>query len=174
LPGGVDTLQTATTTCTGIPAAARAIVGNATTVSPQSGGFLTLFPADASRPLVASSNYEINQIVNGPFTVGLSPAGQVKVFTTGSYLDSVKWRADSFREEVAGTAIMGTFALAILDGEVETDERAAYVKSRPFTPGELVATIFHVLGIDPSLQFTHPSGRPKYMIDEGRVPDELV
>jgi len=56
----------------------------------------------------------------------------------------------------------------------ESDERAAYVKSRPFTPGELVATIFHVLGIDPNLQFTHPSGRPKYMIDEGRLPDELV
>ena len=84
LPGNVDTLQTATGACTGIPAAARAIAGNATTVSPQSGGYLTLFPADASRPLVASSNYEFNQIVNGPFTVGLSPAGQFKIFTTAT------------------------------------------------------------------------------------------
>ncbi|MDQ3013678.1 MAG: PQQ-dependent sugar dehydrogenase, partial [Acidobacteriota bacterium] len=81
LPGGADSLQTAATTCTGIPAAARAIVGNATTVSPQSGGYLTLFPADASRPLIASSNYATNQSVNGPFTTGLSPSGQFKVFT---------------------------------------------------------------------------------------------
>ncbi len=84
LAGGVDALQTATTACTGIPAAARALVGNATTVSPQSGGYLTLFPADAARPLIASSNYDTNQIVNGPFTTGLSALGQFKVFTVAT------------------------------------------------------------------------------------------
>jgi len=81
LAGGQDSLQTAVNACTGIPAAARAIVGNATTVSPQGGGYLTLFPADATRPLVASSNYNFNQVVNGPFTVGLSASGQFKIFT---------------------------------------------------------------------------------------------
>jgi len=81
LTGGQDSLQTATTACTGIPAAARAIVGNATTVGPQAGGYLTLFPADGVRPLVASSNYNLNQVVNGPFTVGLSASGQFKIFT---------------------------------------------------------------------------------------------
>ncbi|MEO6724977.1 MAG: hypothetical protein ABIP14_06715, partial [Blastocatellia bacterium] len=81
LAGNADSLQTATTACTGIPATARAIVGNATTVSPQGGGYLTLFPADAARPLIASSNYDTGQIVNGPFTTGLSVAGQFKVFT---------------------------------------------------------------------------------------------
>ena len=85
LPGGVDTTQQVTgVACVGIPAAARAIVGNATTVGPQSGGYLTLFPADAARPLVASSNYNAGQIVNGPFTVGLSVAGQFKLFTTAT------------------------------------------------------------------------------------------
>ncbi len=83
LVGGADSLQTATTACTGIPAAARSVVGNATTVSPAGIGYLTLYPADvATAPLVASSNYTTNQIVNGPFTVGLSPAGQFKIFTT--------------------------------------------------------------------------------------------
>ncbi|MDQ3009631.1 MAG: putative Ig domain-containing protein [Acidobacteriota bacterium] len=81
LAGNADSLQTATGACTGIPAAARAIVGNATTVSPQGGGYLTLFPADASRPLIGSSNYDTGQIVNGPFTTGLSASGQFKVFT---------------------------------------------------------------------------------------------
>jgi len=81
LTGGQDSLQTATTACMGIPATARAIVGNATTVSPQGGGFLTIFPADAIRPVVASSNYNFNQVVNGPFTVGLSATGQFKIFT---------------------------------------------------------------------------------------------
>ncbi len=83
LMGGTDSLQTATTPCTGIPAAARSVVGNATTVSPAGIGYLTLYPADvATAPLVASSNYTANQIVNGPFTVGLSPSRQFKIFTT--------------------------------------------------------------------------------------------
>jgi hypothetical protein len=82
LPGMADTTQQAISGCTGIPAAARAIVGNATTVEPQgNGGFLTLFPADAARPFVASSNYNFGQIVNGPFSVGLAPNGEFKIYT---------------------------------------------------------------------------------------------
>ena len=79
----MDTSQQARLTCDGvtIPAAALAIVGNATTVSPAGPGFLTLFPANANRPLVASSNYNTNQIVNGPFTVGLSAVGEFNIFT---------------------------------------------------------------------------------------------
>ena len=82
--GDAGTLtQQARLTCDGvtIPTGALAIVGNATTVGPQGGGFLTLFPADAAKPLVASSNYNAGQIVNGPFSVGLSPTGQFKIFT---------------------------------------------------------------------------------------------
>ena len=84
LAGNADTLQQATGACSGIPATARAIVGNATTVGPQGGGYLTLFPADAARPLIASSNYDAGQIINGPFTTGLSPAGQFKIFTVAT------------------------------------------------------------------------------------------
>lgn len=84
LTGGQDSQQTATTACTGIPATARAVVGNATTISPQTFGYLTLFPADVARPVVASSNYGTNQAVNGPFSVGLSGAGQFKIFTSGT------------------------------------------------------------------------------------------
>src|SRR5262249_36315315 len=56
----------------------------------------------------------------------------------------------------------------------ETDSRAAEVQSRPVTPGELFATVFHVLGLDPAVQFTHPSGRPMYMLEDGRPLAELV
>jgi uncharacterized protein (DUF1501 family) len=56
----------------------------------------------------------------------------------------------------------------------ETDDRAAYVRARPVTPGELCATIFHVLGIDPRIQFVHPSGRPMYMIEDGAPIHEVV
>jgi hypothetical protein len=84
LTGNAESTQQAISACTGIPAAARAIVGNATTVNPQGGGFLTIFPADATRPLVASSNFNIGQVVNGPFSVGLATNGQFKIYTTAT------------------------------------------------------------------------------------------
>lgn len=55
-----------------------------------------------------------------------------------------------------------------------SDARGAYPVSRPLTPGDLFATVLHALGIDPRIQFTHPSGRPTYILDEGRVIEELV
>ncbi|HQR36156.1 MAG TPA: hypothetical protein PLK30_25755, partial [Blastocatellia bacterium] len=65
-----------------IPATALALVGNATTVGPAAQGFMTLFPADATRPLIASGNYQVGQTLNSPFTVGLSPSGQFKIFSS--------------------------------------------------------------------------------------------
>lgn len=79
-----ENLQTATSACTGIPAAALAIVGNATTVNPLSNGFLTLFPANATRPVIASSNFTAGRVVNGPFTVGLSSMGEFKIYTAAT------------------------------------------------------------------------------------------
>ncbi|MFN0087487.1 MAG: M64 family metallopeptidase [Blastocatellia bacterium] len=88
LPGVTETSQQATGPCAGltIPANAKAIIGNATTVNPQgpqgSYQFFTLFPSDAARPTVASSNYLAGQVMNGPFTVGLSSTGAFKIYPT--------------------------------------------------------------------------------------------
>jgi hypothetical protein len=56
----------------------------------------------------------------------------------------------------------------------ETDSRAAHVRSRPITPGDLFGTVFRVLGLDPRIQFMHPSGRPMYMLDEGSPIEEVL
>lgn len=78
--------QLARVTCDGatIPAAATSIVGNATVINPANpfNGYITLWPANASQPLVASGNYTVGATVNSPFTVGLSPAGEFTIFTT--------------------------------------------------------------------------------------------
>ncbi len=80
LQAGLEFLQQGNAICS-IPATALALVGNATTVGPLAQGFLTLFPADATRPLVASGNYRLGQTLNTPFTVGLSPSGQFKIYS---------------------------------------------------------------------------------------------
>jgi uncharacterized protein (DUF1501 family) len=46
--------------------------------------------------------------------------------------------------------------------------------SKPIGPQDLMATIFHVLGIDPATQFMSPSGRPVYMLEKGQPIAELV
>ncbi|MEQ8785282.1 MAG: DUF1501 domain-containing protein [Pirellulaceae bacterium] len=42
------------------------------------------------------------------------------------------------------------------------------------SPGDLMATIFHVFGINPKIQFLDNFGRPRYMIEEGKAISELV
>lgn len=46
--------------------------------------------------------------------------------------------------------------------------------TKPIHPQDLMATIFHVLGIDPQVQFLNPAGRPVYMLDKGKPITELV
>ncbi len=70
--------------CNSIPNDAVVLVGNATTVFPNAPfgfGYLTIYPSDAARPTVASSNYGNNDIINGPFAVKLGADGKFKVYT---------------------------------------------------------------------------------------------
>ncbi len=42
----------------------------------------------------------------------------------------------------------------------ETDKQAAYPKSHPVSPADLVATVYHLLGVDPHLTVLDRTGRP--------------
>jgi hypothetical protein len=70
--------------CNNLPGDAVMLVGNATTVFPTApfgSGYLTIYPSDATRPTVASSNYGSGDIINGPFAVKLGTDGKFKVYT---------------------------------------------------------------------------------------------
>jgi uncharacterized protein (DUF1501 family) len=92
-------------------------------------------------------------------------------------------RIDNRNKDAAGVGRdhwpgLNTLVLAgggIRPGQVigESDNRAGYPKARPISPQDLMATVFHVLGIDPGVQFIHPSGRPTSMIEDGKVIEEL-
>lgn len=47
-------------------------------------------------------------------------------------------------------------------------------QDRPLRPGDIHHTVFHVLGVDPTLHFNDRSGRPIPAIDHGEVIRELV
>jgi hypothetical protein len=76
-------------------------------------------------------------------------------------------------------APLSTLALAgggLKMGQVvgESSEKAEVPKSTPITPQDLMATIFHVLGIPQDLQYKDQSGRPVSMITGGKPIAELV
>jgi hypothetical protein len=56
----------------------------------------------------------------------------------------------------------------------ETDGRAEYPKTRPLGPQDVLATVYHVLGIDYRHVFYDGSGRPIPVLNEGNPIEELV
>jgi len=76
-------------------------------------------------------------------------------------------------------APLSTLAFAcggLATGQVvgESTAKAEVPKSDPIGPQDMVATLFHVLGIPQDLHFTDPGGRPVPMITTGRPIKELV
>nr|MBA3321739.1 hypothetical protein [Pyrinomonadaceae bacterium] len=88
LTGGGTRTEAARVACTGIPASAQVIVGNATVVNSvpgATGGFITLYPSGASQPTVSNLNYVAGQVVPNAFTVGLgSGDGAFNIFASSS------------------------------------------------------------------------------------------
>ncbi len=85
LGGGTTRTQPARTRCSGVPANALAITGNATVVNFISdGGHITLFPSNAAQPLASNLNFTANHIVSNSFTVGLGGDGAFNIFTSAS------------------------------------------------------------------------------------------
>lgn len=55
-----------------------------------------------------------------------------------------------------------------------TNPKAEYPSERPYTPQDLLATVYRHLGIDPASTLTDHSGRPVYVLESGQPIPELV
>ncbi len=76
-------------------------------------------------------------------------------------------------------APLSTLALAgggLRMGQVvgESDSKLYKPQTEPIRPQDLMATIFHVLGIDTKQQFFNQAGRPVFLIEDGKPIKELV
>lgn len=52
--------------------------------------------------------------------------------------------------------------------------RAESPKDRPYRVPQILSTIYHALGIDPSLTFPNSAGRPMYILDDREPVEELL
>jgi hypothetical protein len=56
----------------------------------------------------------------------------------------------------------------------ETDAHGELPASRPVAPEDLLATVYHLLGIDPDAELRTPEGRPIKILDAGDVVKEAL
>jgi len=54
-----------------------------------------------------------------------------------------------------------------------TNRLGEFATARPVHPAEVVATVYHTLGINPGTTIQDPTGRPQYLVDHGAIR-ELV
>jgi uncharacterized protein (DUF1501 family) len=55
-----------------------------------------------------------------------------------------------------------------------TNARAEYPKDRPYRMSQVLSSVYHAMGIDPSLTFPNQTGRPMYILDDREPVAELI
>ncbi|MCX7422110.1 MAG: DUF1501 domain-containing protein [Planctomycetia bacterium] len=76
-----------------------------------------------------------------------------------------------------GSAISVMMAGGGLKGGVivgATNSKAEFPIERALKPADILATVYHVMGIDPTMSFKDFAGRPVPMLDEGAAIAELI
>ena len=95
---------------------------------------------------------------------------------TGEFGRTPRINKNSGRDHWAPLSALALSGGGLRMGQVigESAKKVDVPATTPISPQDLMATVFHVLGIDPQLQFTSPSGRPVYMLEDGQPISELV
>jgi len=74
----------------------------------------------------------------------------------------------------SGFALMAGGGLQMGQVIGATDPRGERPRGRPYTPQNVLATLYHVLGIDPVTTLSDHQGRPVYLLDDREKVAELV
>jgi hypothetical protein len=104
-------------------------------------------------------------------------AEKVLLVITGEFGRTPRINGDAGRDHWGPLCTLALAGGGLRMGQVvgESSAKAEVPKTTPITPGDLMATVFHVLGIDPQTQVNDPSGRPTYLLPGGAKPiAELV
>jgi len=74
----------------------------------------------------------------------------------------------------SGFALMACGGLQMGQVVGATDARGENPRGRPYTPQNVLATLYHVLGIDPGSTLPDHQGRPVHLLDDGEKVKELI
>jgi hypothetical protein len=101
---------------------------------------------------------------------------EVLLVITGEFGRTPRVNGSAGRDHWAPLSTLALAGGGLSMGQVvgESSQKAEVPKSRPVTPQDLMAMVFHVLGIDAATYFEDPAGRPTPMLTEGAPIAELV
>ncbi len=101
---------------------------------------------------------------------------QILLIITGEFGRTPKINRNAGRDHWAPLSTLAFSGGGLKMGQVvgESAPKADIPKTKPIRPQDLMATVFHVLGIDPQTQFANNAGRPVYMLEDGQPIAELV
>src|SRR5262249_22185856 len=97
---------------------------------------------------------------------------KILLVITGEFGRTPRINGDTGRDHWGPLCTLALAGGGLKMGQVvgDSSSKAGAPKTTPIYPKDLMATLFHVLGIDPKLQITDPSGRPQYLLPEGARP----
>jgi hypothetical protein len=101
---------------------------------------------------------------------------RILLVVTGEFGRTPKVNKNAGRDHWAPLSTLALAGGGLKMGQVvgQSAPKADVPATSPISPQDLMATIFHVLGIDPKTQFVNTAGRPVYMIEDGQPIAELV
>jgi hypothetical protein len=101
---------------------------------------------------------------------------QILLVITGEFGRTPKVNKNAGRDHWAPLSTLALSGGGLNMGQVvgKSAPKGDLPASSPIAPQDLMATVFHVLGIDPQTQFVNTAGRPVYMLEDGRPIAELV
>jgi hypothetical protein len=102
---------------------------------------------------------------------------KILLVITGEFGRTPRINGDTGRDHWGPLCTLALAGGGLKMGQVvgESTAKAEIPKTKPIYPKDLMATVFHVLGIDGKQQFHDQTGRPQFLLPEGAEPiAELV
>jgi uncharacterized protein (DUF1501 family) len=101
---------------------------------------------------------------------------QILLVITGEFGRTPRVNGNAGRDHWAPLSTLALAGGGLRMGQVvgESNARAEVPRTTPIGPQDLMATVFHVLGMPQDLHYNDPTGRPTPMINGGRPIAELV
>jgi Protein of unknown function (DUF1501) len=103
-------------------------------------------------------------------------ADDILLVITGEFGRTPRINSSAGRDHWAPLSTLALAGGGLKMGQIvgESNSRAEVPRTTPIGPQDLMATVFHVLGIPATLHYNDPSGRPTPMLNGGRRIQELV
>jgi hypothetical protein len=130
--------------------------------------------ANALRQRCPQLDHAVAAFVEDTVARGLDK--QILLVITGEFGRTPRVNNNAGRDHWAPLSTLALAGGGLRMGQAvgESTAKAERPKSTPITPQDLMATVFHVLGIDHGLHYYNQAGRPTPMIEGGKLIAELV